>query len=134
MIKFNNMLLKFKNIMIFKLTQQLLKLIQKLKKNKNIEEWKKHVRSLQIYCKFDDKEMNKSFRIFYEKKNFNFKNSSLKISEGNNKARKNKNSKKTSILITSSIVVKNLTFKTFKNFKITFFSKIKKDSRVLKWL
>ena len=37
MIKFDNMLLKLEDIMIFKLKQQLLKLIQKFKKNKNIK-------------------------------------------------------------------------------------------------
>ena len=37
MIKFDNMLLKLKNIIIFKLTQQLLKLVKKFKKNKNIK-------------------------------------------------------------------------------------------------
>ena len=126
------MLLKFENIIIFKLTQQLLKLVKKFKKNENIKEWKKHVRSLQTYYKFNEIKTNKCFRIFYNEKDFSFKNLSSKISEEDNKTRKNKNSKKISILITRSIVVKDLTFKTFKNFKVTFFSKIKKNSRVLK--
>ena len=38
MIEFDNMLLKFENIIIFKLTRQLLKLIKKFKKNRNIKE------------------------------------------------------------------------------------------------
>ena len=126
------MLLKLKNIMIFKLTQQLLKLVEKFKKNKNIKKWKKHVRSLQTYCRFDEIKMNKNFRISYDEKDFNFKDFSSRTFKENNKTRKNKNSKKISILITRSIVVKDLTFKTFKNFKVTFFSKIKKNSRVLK--
>ena len=132
MIEFDNMLSEFEDVTIFKLVQQLLKLIKKLEKNKNIKEWKRHVRSLQIYYRFNDNEVNKSFRIFYDEKDFSFKNSSLRISEGNSKARKNKNSKKISILITSSIVVKDLTFKAFKNFKMIFFFEIKKDSRVLR--
>ena len=37
MIEFNDILLKLKDIMIFKLTQQLLKLIKKFKKNRNIK-------------------------------------------------------------------------------------------------
>ena len=93
--------------------------MKKLEKNRNIEEWKRHVRSLQIYCRFDDNEVNKSFRIFYDEKDFSFKNSSLRTSERDNKARKNKNSKKISTLVTSSIVVKDLTFKTFKSFLFT---------------
>ena len=59
--------------------------------------------------------MNKSFRIFYDENDFNFKNPSLKFSEENNKARKNKNSKEISTLITFLIVVKDLTFKVFCN-------------------
>ena len=134
MIKFDDMLLKFKNIMIFKLKQQLLKLIKKFKRNRNIEEWKRHIRFLQTYCRFDDKAVNKNFRIFCDEKNFNFKNSSLKTFKGNSKARKNKNSKETSISVTSLTVVKDSVFKAFKSFKITFFSKIKRNSRVLRWL
>ena len=88
MIKFNNILLKLENIMIFKLTQQLLKLIEKFKRNRHIKEWKRHVRSLQTYCKFDDKKVNKSFRISCDEKDFIFKNSSLKIVKENNKTRK----------------------------------------------
>ena len=105
--------------------------MKKFEKNKNIEEWKRHVRSLQTYYRFNNNEVNKSSRIFYDEKDFSFKNSSLRISEENSKARKNKNSKKISILVTSSIVVKDLVFKAFKSFRVTSFSKIKKDSRAL---
>ena len=87
---------------------------------------------MQTYCRFDDKKINKSSRISCDEKDFNFKNSSLRTSEEDNKTRKNKNSKETSILVTSLTVVKGSAFKTFNNFKMTFFSEIKKNSRVLK--
>ena len=132
MIKFDDMLLKLEDIIIFELIQQLLKLIKKFEKNKNIKKWKRHVRSLQTYCRFNDKKVNKSFRIFYDEKDISFKNSSSEFSERNNKVCKNKNSKKTSISVTFSIVVKGLTFKAFNNFRMTSFLKIKRNSRVLK--
>ena len=38
MIEFDNMLLKFEDVIILKLTRQLLKLVEKLEENRNIEE------------------------------------------------------------------------------------------------
>ena len=78
--------------------------------------------------------MNKSFRISCDEKDFNFKNPSLRTSEGNNKIRRKKNSKEISVLVVFLIIVKDSAFKAFKSFKVTFFSKIKKNSRVLKRL
>ena len=132
MIKFNDILLKLENIIIFKLTQQLLKLIKEFKKNKNIKKWKRHVRFLQIYYKFNEIKINKNFRVFYDKKDVNFKNFSLEIFKENSKVYKNKNSKKILILIIRLTIVKGLIFKIFNNFKVTFFSKIKRNSRTLK--
>ena len=132
MIKFDDMLSGLEDIMIFELAQQLLKLIKKFEENRNIEEWKRHVRSLQTYCRFDGKEVNKSFRISCDEKGFSFKNPSLKTSEEDSKVRRKKNSKEVFASVAFLIVVKGSTFKAFKSFRVTFSSNIKKDSRVLR--
>ena len=53
MIEFNEMLLTHQDILTFELYKQLKELIRIAQKTKQIKNWKHHVRSLQIYCRFN---------------------------------------------------------------------------------
>ena len=66
MIDFNTMLLIQKDILTFKLYKQLEELIRITQRIKKLNDWKHHVRSLQIYCRFDRLSTARIFRIFYD--------------------------------------------------------------------
>ena len=132
MIEFDDKLSEFEDIMTFKLEQQLLELVKKFEGNRNIEEWKRHVRSLQTYCRSGDKAVNKSFRISCDEKGSSSKDPSLGTSEGNSKVRREKDPEEAPASVAPSTTVKGSAFKAFKSFRVTSSLKIKRDSRALR--
>ena len=95
MIKFNEILLTQQDILTFELYKQLKELIWIIYKTKQIENWKHHVRSLQIYCRFNRLSTARISWIFYDDIDLRILNSaSLKtLRERNKEVKKEASSK-----------------------------------------
>ena len=97
MIEFDEMLLTHQDILTFELYKQLKELIRIAQKTKQIKNWKHHVRSLQIYCRFNRLSTARIFQIFCDDIDLRISNSaSLKALKERNKEFKKKQVRKKS--------------------------------------
>ena len=129
MIEFDEMLLTHQDILTFELYKQLEELIRIIQRTKQIKNWKHHVRSLQIYCRFNRLSTARIFRIFCDDINSRISNNAFSktLKKRNKKFKEKASSKEIWVLKNWTSVVKNSDFKAFNSFRV-------KISREINWL
>ena len=129
MIEFDEMLLTHQDILTFELYKQLEELVRIAQRTKQLENWKHHVRSLQIYCRFDRLSTARISRTFCDDIDSRVSNSasSKTLRERNKEFKEEASSKEIWVSENWTSVVKNSDFKASSSFRV-------KISREINWL